>query len=85
MRSQIDAIVKSAGLVPAQMTAIDNACPTDATTAGVSSTEASKEKLEWRSMLHTYIRKCRLGGAMPHCLGPPEANSIGSWLRCGRA
>ena len=65
MRSQIDAIVKSAGLVPAQMTAIDNACPTDATTAGVSSTEASKEKLEWRSMLYTYIRKCRLGGATP--------------------
>ena len=50
MRSQIDAIVKSAGLEPAQMTAIDNACPTDATTAGVSSTEASKEKLEWGSM-----------------------------------
>ena len=55
MRSQIDAIVKSAGLVPAQMTAIDKACPTDATTAGVSSTEASKEKLEWVSMC---IRKC---------------------------
>jgi len=50
MRSQIDAIVKSAGLVPAQMTAIDNACPTDATTAGVSSTEASKEKLEWKDV-----------------------------------
>ena len=47
------------------MTAIDNACPTDATTAGVSSTEASKEKLEWRSMLYYYIRTCQLGGATP--------------------
>ena len=50
MRGEIDTIMRGAGLEPKQLSAIDNACPTDATTAGVSSTEASKEKLERSGM-----------------------------------
>jgi hypothetical protein len=50
MRGGIDAIVRGAGLDPNQMTTIDNACPTDATTAGVSSDEARKERLEWKDV-----------------------------------
>ena len=42
--------MRGAGLDPAQMTTIDNTCPADATKAGVSSAEASKEKLEWKDV-----------------------------------
>ena len=36
--------------IAAQMTAIDNTCPADATQAGASSAEAAKEKLEWKDV-----------------------------------
>ena len=32
------------------MAAIDNTCPDDATSAGVSASEAQKEKLEWKDV-----------------------------------
>lgn len=50
IRSGVDAALKEAGLDPAQMTAIDNTCPTDVTKAGVSKEDASKEKLEWKDV-----------------------------------
>ena len=50
LRKAIDASLVKAGLDPAKMVAIDNACPTDATTAGVSAAESSKEKLEWKDV-----------------------------------
>jgi len=50
MRKQIDGILVAAGLDPAKMQEIDNACPDDATKAGVSAAEASKEKLEWKDV-----------------------------------
>lgn len=50
MRRTVDAVVRGAGLEPAQMVAIDNTCPEDATTAGVSLAESQKEKLEWKDV-----------------------------------
>ena len=50
LRKSIDASLTKAGLDPTKMVAIDNACPTDATTAGVSAAESSKEKLEWKDV-----------------------------------
>jgi hypothetical protein len=47
LRPQVDAIIRTAGLDPAQMKPIDNSCPATTEAAGVSSSEASKEKLEW--------------------------------------
>ena len=47
LRKAIDADVRGAGLDPAAMVAIDNACPSDATAAGASADEAVKEKLAW--------------------------------------
>ena len=40
----------TAGLDPVKMVAIDNSCPDDATQAGASAAEASKEKLEWKDV-----------------------------------
>ena len=48
LRASIDTAVRDAKLDPSQMSAIDNTCPADSTAAGVSSAEASKEKLEWK-------------------------------------
>lgn len=50
LRSSIDASLRTAGLDPAQMGPIDNTCPDDATKAGASAAEASKEKLEWKDV-----------------------------------
>jgi len=50
MRAAIDASMRDAKLDPTQLATIDNSCPADATTAGVSMEEASKEKLEWRDV-----------------------------------
>ena len=50
MRAEIDAAMRSAKLDPAQLAQIDNSCPADATSAGVSAAEASKEKLEWKDV-----------------------------------
>jgi len=50
MRTEIDAAMRSAKLDPAQLAQIDNSCPADATSAGVSAAEASKEKLEWKDV-----------------------------------
>ena len=50
MRRQIDAAVLAGGLDPRQMARIDNSCPTDATAAGASADESSKEKLEWKDV-----------------------------------
>lgn len=49
-RKQIDASLTKAGLDPTQMATIDNTCPDDTTKAGVSTEEASKEKLEWKDV-----------------------------------
>jgi len=45
MRAQMTA----AGLDPSQMAPIDNSCPASVS-AGVSATEAGKEKLEWKDV-----------------------------------
>jgi len=50
LRTQIDAVVSAAGLDPKKMVSIDNTCPADATVAGASADEASKEKLEWKDV-----------------------------------
>jgi len=50
LRAEIDTSLRAAGLDPAQMAGIDNTCPNDATTAGASLAEASKEKLEWKDV-----------------------------------
>ncbi len=50
LRAAIDGDVRRAGLDPAQMAAIDNACPADATRAGASAEEGAKEKLEWKDV-----------------------------------
>jgi len=50
LRTQIDAVVSTAGLDPKKMVAIDNSCPDDSTMAGASAAEASKEKLEWKDV-----------------------------------
>ena len=50
LRRTVDAAVRGAGLDPAQMVAIDNTCPEDATAAGVSLAESQKEKLEWKDV-----------------------------------
>ncbi|KOO20926.1 violaxanthin de-epoxidase [Chrysochromulina tobinii] len=50
MRLAIDADIRRGGLDPSQMAPIDNSCPDDTIAAGVSSTEASKEKLEWKDV-----------------------------------
>ena len=42
--------MRRAGLDPAQMVAIDNTCPADATRAGASAEEGAKEKLEWKDV-----------------------------------
>jgi hypothetical protein len=42
--------IRRGGLDPSQMAPIDNSCPDDTIAAGVSSTEASKEKLEWKDV-----------------------------------
>ena len=49
-RTQIDAIVSTAGLDPKQMQPIDNTCPDNTQAAGVSAAEAAKEKLEWKDV-----------------------------------
>ncbi len=50
LRKEIDAVLVEAGLDPKQMSVIDNTCPADATTAGVSAEDASKDKLEWKDV-----------------------------------
>lgn len=50
MRSEVDAVLKQAGLDPAKMSPIDNSCPADTTQAGASAAEVSKEKLEWKDV-----------------------------------
>lgn len=50
MRAGVDAALRQAGLEPSGMAPIDNACPADATTAGVSAAESKKEKLEWKDV-----------------------------------
>jgi len=50
LRTQVDAVLSSAGLDPGKMAPIDNTCPDDATAAGASALEASKEKLEWKDV-----------------------------------
>mmetsp|Transcript_33006 Transcript_33006/g.86703 ORF Transcript_33006/g.86703 Transcript_33006/m.86703 type:complete len:296 (-) Transcript_33006:203-1090(-) len=50
MRKAIDADIRSGGLDPSQMLPIDNSCPDNTVAAGVSSAEASKEKLEWKDV-----------------------------------
>jgi len=50
MRLAIDADIRRGGLDPVKMMAIDNSCPDNTVAAGVSSTEASKEKLEWKDV-----------------------------------
>jgi len=50
LRGQIDSVLRTSGLDPAKMMAIDNSCLADATTAGASAAEASKEKLEWKDV-----------------------------------
>ena len=49
-RTQIDAIVSTAGLDPKQMQTIDNTCSDNTQAAGVSAAEAAKEKLEWKDV-----------------------------------
>ena len=50
LRGEIDASMRNAKLDPTQLARIDNTCPADATSAGVSAAEASKEKLEWKDV-----------------------------------
>jgi hypothetical protein len=50
LRAAVDAVLVEAGLDPKQMAAIDNVCPADATAAGVSAEDASKDKLEWKDV-----------------------------------
>ena len=50
LRSKVDAVLLEAGPDPKQMVGIDNSCPADATKAGVSAEDASKEKLEWKDV-----------------------------------
>jgi len=50
IQKAVDEVLVEAGLDPKQMVAIDNTCPTDATRAGVSKEDASKEKLEWKDV-----------------------------------
>ena len=50
LRTQIDAVVSSAGLDPKKMATIDNSCPDDTVKAGASAAEASREKLEWKDV-----------------------------------
>ena len=50
IQSSVEAVLKEAGLDPAQMVTIDNTCPADVTKAGVSKEDASKEKLEWKDV-----------------------------------
>eukprot|EP00316_Scyphosphaera_apsteinii_P024122 CAMPEP_0119305500 /NCGR_PEP_ID=MMETSP1333-20130426/6492_1 /TAXON_ID=418940 /ORGANISM="Scyphosphaera apsteinii, Strain RCC1455" /LENGTH=322 /DNA_ID=CAMNT_0007308611 /DNA_START=346 /DNA_END=1314 /DNA_ORIENTATION=- len=50
LKAKIDTALLESGLDPSKMQIIDNACPTDATQAGASAAEASKEKLEWKDV-----------------------------------
>lgn len=50
IRRDVDTIMTKAGLDPSKLVAIDNSCPPDATTAGASLAESSKEKLEWKDV-----------------------------------
>lgn len=50
IRGGVDAVMKEAGLNPAQLAVIDNACPAGATRAGVSKEDVAKEKLEWKDV-----------------------------------
>jgi hypothetical protein len=50
MRAAIDDQLRAAKLDPSQMRDIDNTCPDDATKAGASAAETSKEKLEWKDV-----------------------------------
>lgn len=50
IKAGVDASLRAAKLDPSGMAAIDNTCPDDATSAGVSASEAKKEKLEWKDV-----------------------------------
>eukprot|EP00546_Thalassionema_frauenfeldii_P006375 CAMPEP_0178926170 /NCGR_PEP_ID=MMETSP0786-20121207/18362_1 /TAXON_ID=186022 /ORGANISM="Thalassionema frauenfeldii, Strain CCMP 1798" /LENGTH=400 /DNA_ID=CAMNT_0020601219 /DNA_START=19 /DNA_END=1221 /DNA_ORIENTATION=- len=50
IRRDVDNIMTKAGLDPSKLVTIDNACPPDATAAGASLAESSKEKLEWKDV-----------------------------------
>lgn len=49
-RKEVDDALMKAGLDPKLMTAIDNSCPADSESAGVSAAESSKDKLEWKDV-----------------------------------